>query len=348
MKVEAQDLIAQLELIIDAQKAAAHGLSPGAVSDAVSIYINGLKVGNVHQQQAIFDLVLLGKPELRNRPWTTLLDLPIDVPQPPGDTGRSATLPLRTFATLNLINAPNTIRHDKASRCIDVTCNVTPGADLGAVVREIQKRAEPLNQEGYRIEFLGEYAARQENQRQLLGIALISILGITALLYSDFRSWRLTLLVLVTLPFALIGGVFSAYLTGGVLSLGSLVGFITVLGIAARNGIMLVSHYRHLQEVEGVPFGRELVLRGATERVVPILMTALAAGLGLLPLAIGGHKPGYEIEYPMAIVILGGLTTSTLLNLLVVPALYQWLGRGKKGGAIAERRLEKLVAAEKV
>jgi len=337
LKVEAQDLIAQLELIIDAQQAAALGLSPGAIADAVTIYINGLKVGDVHQKQGTFDLVLMGSPSLRKNPWPSLLELPIDVPQPPGDTGRSATVPLKSVATLKLINAPNIVRHDKASRCIDVTCNIQPNADLGAVVREIQTRAQPLNQESYRIEFLGEFAARQENQRQLLGVALLSILGIAVLIYSDFRSVRLTFLVLATLPFALIGGVFSAYFTGAVLSLGTLVGFITVLGIAARNGIMLVSHYRHLQQSEGVPFGRELVVRGASERVVPIMMTALAAGIGLLPLALGGNQPGYEIEYPMAIVILGGLFTSTVLNLLVVPALYQWFGRA---GAV---KLDKVV-----
>ena len=134
------------------------------------------------------------------------------------------------------------------------------------------------------------------------------------------------LLTLCTLPFALIGGVYAAWLFGGVLSLGSLVGFVTVLGIAARNGIMLVSHYRHLQIEEGVPFGRELILRGRGSASRPILMTALAAGLGLLPLALGGNKPGYEIEYPMAIVILGGLMSSTLLNLLVVPLVYARFG----------------------
>jgi Cu/Ag efflux pump CusA len=139
---------------------------------------------------------------------------------------------------------------------------------------------------------------------------------------------RLMLLVLLTLPFALIGGVAAAWLGGGVLSLGSLVGFITVIGIAGRNGIMLVSHYQHLRQHEGVPFGRELIVRGAEERVAPILMTALAAGLGLLPLALSGSKPGYEVEYPMAIVILGGLTTSTMLNLLVLPVLYERLGKG--------------------
>ena len=276
LKVEAQDLVAQLELIIDAQRAAALGLSPGAIADAVSTYINGVKVGDIHQSEGIFDLVLIGRPDLRKQPWPTLLELPIDLPQQPGDTGRTGTVPLKAVASLNLVNAPNVIRHDKASRCIDVTCNVEPKADLGAVVREIQARAESLNQEGYRIEFLGEYAARQENQRQLLGIALLSLFGIAVLLYSDFRSIRLTLLVLATLPFALIGGVYSAYLTGAVLSLGTMVGFITVLGIAARaTASCVVSHYRHLQHVEGVPFGRELIVRGAAERVVPILMTAL-------------------------------------------------------------------------
>jgi Cu/Ag efflux pump CusA len=128
--------------------------------------------------------------------------------------------------------------------------------------------------------------------------------------------------VLATLPFALVGAVLAVVLTGGVLSLGSIVGLVTVIGIAARNGIMLVSHYRHLEQEESMPFGRELVLRGAEERLAPILMTALATGLALVPIALGGTRAGYEIEHPLAVVILGGLVTSTLLNLFVVPALY--------------------------
>jgi len=231
------------------------------------------------------------------------------------------------LADVRQVSAPNTIRHDKASRCIDVTCNVK-GSDLGGVVQEIARRIKQMPpHEGYRVEILGEYQARTENQRQLLQVGLLALLGIAVLLYIDFQSLRLTLLVLLTLPFALIGGVVAAWLGGGVLSLGSLVGFITVLGIAARNGIMLVSHYRHLHEQEGMPFGRELILRGAEERVTPILMTALTAGLALLPLAISGNKPGYEVEYPMAIVILGGLFTSTLLNLIVLPVLYERFGK---------------------
>jgi CzcA family heavy metal efflux pump len=319
LRVEAQVLVPQIELVLDPHRSAAVGLTPGAVTDAVQTLLNGTKVAEVHQDQKIFDVVVWGHPDIRYS-WPELRRLEIDLP------GGQGTVPLESVAELRLVNAPNTIRHDKASRCIDVTCNVS-GRDLGGVVQEIQQRVRALPpEEGYRVEFLGEYAARAENQRQLLGVGGLALLGIAMLLYLDFLSFRLTLLVLLTLPFALIGGLAAAYLTGGVLSLGSLVGFITVLGIAARNGIMLISHYRHLREQEGFPFGRELVLRGAEERVTPILMTALAAGLGLLPLAISGNKPGYEVEYPMAVVILGGLFTSTLLNLLVLPVLYERFG----------------------
>src|SRR5207248_5616043 len=154
-----------------------------------------------------------------------------------------------------------------------------------------------------------------------------SLLGVLLIIHADFKTVRLTALVFLTLPFALIGGVFGAVWGGGVVSLGTLVGFVTVLGIAARNGIMLVSHYRHLEQEEGEPFGIGLVLRGAEERLAPILMTALATGLALLPLVIAGNKPGQEIEYPLAVVIMGGLVTSTLLNLFLLPPLYARFGR---------------------
>jgi CzcA family heavy metal efflux pump len=319
VKMEAQALVPQLEIVVDPYRSAAHGLTPAGVFDAVTTLLNGAKVGEVHQEQRVFDIVVWAHPDVRMS-WTDLGLLEIDLPNGQG------SVPLQAVADVRLVNAPNLVRHEQASRCIDVSCN-TRGRDPGAVVEEIRHKLLPLQQEGYRIEYLGEYEARQENQRQLLGVTALSLVGIALLLYVDFRSLLLTLLVLFTLPFALIGGVVAAYLAGGVLSLGSMIGFITVLGIAARNGIMLVSHYRHLQLQEGMPLGRELVLRGAQERVAPILMTALAAGLGLLPLALSGTKPGYEIEYPMAVVILGGLVTSTLLNLLVLPVLYAGAGR---------------------
>ncbi len=246
------------------------------------------------------------------------------------------------MADVAIVPAPNIITRENASRKIDITCNVTPGADLGQVARAIEAKVKgvPLDRE-YHPEFLGEYAARAESRRRLLTLAASRLLGVLLVIHADFKTLRLTALVFVTLPFALIGGVFGAVLGGGVLSLGSLVGFVTVLGIAARNGIMLVSHYRHLEEEEGEPFGPDLVIRGSIERLAPILMTALATGLALVPLALGGDKPGQEIEHPMAVVILGGLVTSTILNLFLMPALYLAFGHargatpGEEAGAIA-------------
>ena len=183
---------------------------------------------------------------------------------------------------------------------------------------------------GYHPEFLGEYAARAASQQRLIALTALSLIGILLLLHIDFRSWRLTLLVFLTIPFALVGGVAATMLDNGVLSLGSLVGFVTVLGIAARNGIMLVSHYRHLEEQECEAFGPALVQRGSEERLAPILMTALATGLALVPLVINGNLPGHEIEYPMAVVILGGLITSTVLNLFLLPPIYLAFGKSRR------------------
>ena len=161
----------------------------------------------------------------------------------------------------------------------------------------------------------------------MLFLSVVALLGIFGLLYLDFRSLRLVLLLIGTLPSSLIGGVVGALLSGGVLSLGSIVGFVSVFGIASRNGIMILSHYRHLENEEGVPPGPHLVLRGAEERLIPVLMTALCAGLSLLPIVVRGALPGYEIEHPMAVVIIGGLLSSTSLNLLLMPVLYSAYGR---------------------
>ena len=222
---------------------------------------------------------------------------------------------------------PNEIKREGASRRIDVTCNAT-GRDLGSVAREIERKVRevkfPL---GTHPELLGEFAAREEAGKRLLLLGVVAVLGIIALLQADFQNGRLTMIVALSLPFALVGGVFASLFTDRVLSIGSLVGFVTVIGIAARNGIMLVSHYRHMHLTEGVPVGPGLFLRGAQERLAPILMTASCAGLALVPLVWKGNVPGQEIEFPMAVVILGGLATSTLLNLLLLPALVaKWGG----------------------
>ena len=328
LKVEPQVLVPQIEVRLRPEAAERFGLTAGYVRRATTTLLKGAKVGEVFEGQKKFDVVVWSTPETRHD-LTALRQLVIDTPA-------GVQLRLGDVADVNIVPTPNEIKREGASRRLDITCNVQ-GRDLGSVAREIESRVKKLSFDNeYHPEFLGEYAARQESSDRLLSLSVLAFIGIVLILYVDFQSWRLTALVTLTLPFALIGGVAGVLLTGGVLSLGSLVGFVTVLGIAARNGIMLVSHYRHLEEVEGVPFSRELVLRGAEERLAPILMTALATGLALVPIILGGIKPGQEIEHPLAVVILGGLVTSTLLNVFLLPPLYARFGR----------RIESAVAGE--
>ena len=318
-KVEPQVLVPQLQVRLRPDATARFGLTAGQIRRAVATLVKGTKVGEIYEDQKSYDVVVWGVPKLRTD-LAALRRLSIDLPL-------GGTVPLGDVADIETVPAPNEIKRESASRRIDITCNVK-GRDLGSVAREIEAKVKKLDfDSGYHPEFLGEYAARAESQRRLFTLTSLSLIGILLLLHMDFQSWRLTLLVALTIPFALVGGVVGTMLDNGVLSLGSLVGFVTVLGIAARNGIMLVSHYRHLEEVEGEAFGPKLVQRGSEERLAPILMTALATGLALVPLVIGGNLPGHEIEYPMAVVIIRGLVTSTLLNLFLLPPIYLVFGR---------------------
>ncbi len=322
LKVEQQVLVPQLEVRVKSDAAFRFGLTPGVVRNAATTLIKGTKVGELYQNQQINDVVVWGTANSRTD-IESLRRLRFALPS-------GGDIPLGEVADIQIVPTPNVIQHESASRRIDVTCDVK-GRDLGSVAREIETKVKALAFErGYHPEFLGEYAARQQSRNRLLWLSGLSLLGILLLLHTDFRSARLVTLVFVSLPFALIGGVAATLLTGGILSLGSLIGFVTVLGIAARNGIMLVSHYRHLETEEGQEFNRELVLRGSEERLAPILMTALATGLALLPIVLGGNKPGHEIEHPLAVVILGGLFTSTMLNLFLMPALYLKFGKAKR------------------
>jgi Cu/Ag efflux pump CusA len=185
---------------------------------------------------------------------------------------------------------------------------------------------------GYHAILQGAYVELQSAQSNLQFFAIAALAGIFLLLQLSFCSWRIAILSFLTLPSALVGGVLAAYAAGGIITLGSLVGFLSVLGIAARNGIMMISHFQHLELYENEPFGLDLVLRGARERLRPILMTTGATAFAILPLVIYGNQPGQEIEFPMAVVILGGLVTSTLLNLFVLPALYLRFGAGTAHG----------------
>ncbi|MFO0807598.1 MAG: efflux RND transporter permease subunit [Gemmataceae bacterium] len=319
LKVESQVLVPQIEVRLRPEAAERYGLTPGHVRRATTTLLRGAKVGEVYEGQKRFDVVVWGEPACRDD-VTALRSLPIDTPA-------RVLVRLGEVADVLVVPMPNEVKRESASRRLDITCNVQ-GRDLRAVAAEVEAKVRGLKFEaGYHPEFLGEEAVRRESSRRLYALSGLALLGVLLVIYSDFGSWRLTLFVAFTLPFALVGGGVGVLLSSGVVSLGSLVGFVTVLGIAARNGIMLVSHYRHLEDYEGEEFGVGLVRRGSEERLAPILMTALATGLALLPLVVSGQKPGHEVEYPLAVVILGGLVTSTLLNLFLLPPLYLRFGR---------------------
>ncbi len=315
LKIEPQVLVPQISIEMRPDAAANFGLTPAALMRTVSTLVNGMKVGEIYRDQGIFGVHVRGKDQAHRDP-TAVQQLMIDTPS-------GAQVPLSSVANVTIVPAPNEIKREGASRRLDVTCNVT-GRDLGAVAKEIEAAVQKnvTFGTGYHPEFLGEYAEARASRQRLLLLSVASILMITVILYVDFQSWRLVMLMLGMLPLAILGGVLGVFASGGIMSLGSLVGFVTVIGISARNAIMLISHYRHLNEIEGIAYGRELILRGAEERLAPILMTALTAALALAPLVYSGNLPGQEIEYPMAIVILFGLGAATLVNLFILPLLF--------------------------
>jgi Cu/Ag efflux pump CusA len=259
-------------------------------------------------------------------------------------------IPLSVVASLAQDRGPNFVMRENAQRRLVVQCNVA-GRDLRSVVNDIQARVSQLVAlpEGYRIEYGGQFESEADASRQLQWLSIGVIVAIFFILSSAFGSARDGLLIMVNLPLALIGGVAGVYLAGGVLSVASIVGFITLFGLATRNGIMLVSHIKHLQSEEGVTDFRTAVVHGATERVVPILMTALAAGLALVPIALSAGEPGSEIQAPMAMVIMFGLLSSTALNMIVVPVLYERFGRPTAAVVDARRDgLEDLVVFDRL
>lgn len=319
LKLEAQVLVPQIRIRPRPAELARLGLTAGEVRRQAQVLVAQTKVGEIYRDQRAFDVAVWGEPKVRSSVHA-LRDLMIQAPV----TG--APVRLGNIADIEIAPAPNEVKRENGQRRLDVTMNVA-GADLGTVAQAVDAAVAKVPfATGYHPQVLGEYAALKESRSRLWSIGALCLSGILLLVWMEFRSRRITALVGVSLPFALVGGVVAVALTGGVLSLGSLVGFVTVIGIAARNGIMLLSHYQHLERHEGIRFGRELVLRGAEERLVPILMTAACAGLALVPLIVAGNAPGHEIEHPMAIVILGGLISSTALNLLLLPALYARYG----------------------
>jgi len=327
--VEYQDTIPQIQVKVDLAAAREHGIKPGDVRRAAAWLMAGEEAGDIYRDGRAYDVQVWSTPETRTS-LTDLENLLIDTPG-------GGHVRLEDVADIRILPVPNVIHHNNLFRSIDVGANIDDSRDLGTVVDEVEDRLAtvewPLE---FRSELLGEYTEREAASQRLLLFAGAAALAILLLLQTSFGSWRLATMFFLTLPMALVGGALAAYLSGGIISLGSLVGFFTVFGLVARQGIMLISHSQHLENVEGEPFGPGLVIRAAQERLVPILMTVLATGLALVPLVVTGSIPGQEIEHPMAVVILGGLGTATLLNLFVVPPLYL---------RFAHRRKERVQAA---
>jgi CzcA family heavy metal efflux pump len=327
LHVQLQTTIPHVEVKVDMAAAERYGVTPGEVLRSANQIMTGHEVSDIHRDGWVYDVQVWSIPEARQN-LTNIREMLIDTP-------KGGKVQLASLASVSVKPTPNMIQRENGHRRIDVQANVR-GRDLGSVVADVEARLAgvqfPL---GYHAKLLGEWAERQAAQKRLLWLSIAAAIGILFLLETSFKSWRLGILSFLTLPSALVGGALAAYFTSGIISLGSLVGFLTILGIAARNGIMMINHFQHLERFEGEPFGPALVLRGARERLSPILMTTLATGLALVPLVIAGTIPGHEIEHPMAIVILGGLVTSTLLNLFVVPALYLRFGAERRPAAAA-------------
>ena len=321
-----QEDIPQVDVKVDLMKAQRYGIKPGDVRRAATTMVAGEEVGDIHIASRTYDVNVWSVPETRNS-LSALRELYIDVPE-------GGSVQLQDVADVRVMPTPNVINREHNIRRTDVNANVR-GRPLGDVYRDVEAALATVEfpREYYPV-LMGEYTERLAVQRTMTIFSIVAAIGVFFMLHTSFGSARLATLSYVLLPSALVGGVLAAYLGDGIISLGSIVGFLTVLGIAARNGILMINHFQHLEQFEGETFGIALVLRGARERLAPILMTMSATGLALVPLVMAGSIPGNEIEHPMAIVILGGLITATLLNLFIVPSLYLRFARPASGAAM--------------
>jgi Cu/Ag efflux pump CusA len=312
----------QVQVRVNLDAAGQVSVKPGDVRRSSATVFSGLVVGYLFKEQKIYEVVVWGAPETRQS-LTNLRDLWVE-------KSDRTHVRLSDVAEVSIAATPTVIRHERIAPYVDVVADVA-GRDAGSVAEEVEDRLEkirfPLE---YHPELLGEYAERQSAEQRMLGVAVAALIGIFLLLQACFASWRLALIAFLALPVSVAGGVLAAFASGGAISLGSIVGFLAVLGIAARNGLLLINHYQQLEQ-EGAPFGLELVLRGARERLLPMLTSSTAIVAALLPIIIFGSIPGLEIVQPTAIVMLGGLVASTLVTLLLIPVLY--LAAGPHGKA---------------
>jgi len=305
-------------------------MQPGEVAETLEIALNGKKVSEAVEGQRRYDVVVRFDDASRGN-LDALRNVTVDTPQ-------GTQIPVSAVADIEQIPGPNQILRENSQRRIVISSNVA-GRDLGGVVREMQERVRAQVQlpEGYFVEYGGQFQAQQEATKRLSVLTAFSLVAIFFLLLKALGDWRSAAQVMINIPLALIGAIFAMLLTGGVFSVATLVGFISLVGITSRNGIMMISHYLHLMREEGEDFTEHMVIRGSLERLVPVLMTALTAGLSLIPLAIAAGEPGKEILQPLAVVVIGGILTSTLLDQIVTPAVFYKFGRPIADRIIRER-----------
>lgn len=327
--VEPQTLIPQLRIELNREKLAMNGLTPGHVNRIVETALNGRTVSTILEGSRTFDLVMKMDDEYRTD-IAAIERLVIDLPS-------GGSIPLSAVARIYDGAGPNTISHERTKRRITIRGNTTD-RDLGSVVADIQAavRQKVKLPEGYFIEYGGQFEAQQEATRLISILSLVSLAGVFLVLFTQFPSTRIVLQIMFALPTAFVGGAVALWLTGQTLTVAGMVGFISLGGIAARNGILLVAHYLHLMKEESEEFTEAMILRGSLERLAPVLMTALTAGIGLVPLVLGGQQPGKEILYPVATVILGGLITSTICEYVVHPGLF-WRFSGSAAKRLAAK-----------
>ncbi len=323
----------QIEIEVNLTKAEAHSIKPGDVRRQATTLLSGLNVGMLFEEQKVFDVVVWGVPEIRND-LTKINQIMLDTP-----AGQQVAL--HEVAQVRIVPAETTIRREAVSRFVDIGANIS-GRNFDDVAANIKERLQIVDFPfEFHAEVLTESVEQQAAQQRVVVITIVVLIGIFLLMQAAFDSWSLAVVIFVTLPMALVGGVLALFIGSEVFSIGSLFGFFGVLAIAVRNGIALISHFHHLERHEGEEFGPELVLRGARERLGPVLMTALATALALLPLVSVGAIAGNEIGYSIALVVFGGLITSALLNLFVVPALYLRFGSSPEMLLDAEAEPEK-------
>ena len=318
LQVEKQVLIPQLEIRVDYARAALYGVQPAALVEQLSRLSNGQVVSRVVDGYRRFDVVMRLSDAMRTT--QRLGDMLVETP--------SGWVPARQIADIRETDGPNQILRENARRRIVVQANTQPGSDMGKIVQAIQEKVAAANlPNGYATSLEGSFQAQAEASRTIGLLSLLSLALVFALLYSRYRSVVFTLIILGSIPLALIGSVAALWIAGQPLSVASMIGFITLTGIATRNGILKISHYLNLAIHEGMPFGRELVIRGSLERLAPVLMTALSAGVALVPLLVGADAPGKEILHPVAVTIFGGLISATLLDTVLTPVLFLTFGR---------------------